>query len=64
MGGDIFSIDEQVERYASDMSARFNSGLSVDEAISRHNTSDHVSEVNWEYVAQVKQHLENLREVK
>ena len=29
----------------------------VDEAISRHNTSDSVAAVNWEYVGQVKQWL-------
>ena len=54
---DIFDIDAQLRRYASDMAARFNSGLSVDEAISRHNTSDSVIAVNWEYVGQVKQWL-------
>lgn len=54
---DIFDVDAQLRRYASDMAARFNSGLSVDEAISRHNTSDSVAAVNWEYVAQVKQWL-------
>lgn len=60
-GGDIFDVDAQIERYSSDMAARFNSGLSVDEAISRHNTSDHVEAVNWEYVSQVKQWLPTMR---
>lgn len=60
-GGDIFDVDAQIERYASDMAARFNSGLSVDEAISRHNTSDYVTAVNWEYVNQVKQHLATMK---
>jgi hypothetical protein len=55
--GDIFDVDAQMSRYASDMAARFNSGLTVDEAISRHNTSDSVAAVNWEYVGQVKQWL-------
>ena len=54
---DIFDVDAQLRRYASDMAARFNSGLTVDEAISRHNTSDSVAAVNWEYVGQVKQWL-------
>ena len=62
--GDIFDPAAQIELYAEQMAQRLNSGLSADECISRHNTSDHVSEVNWEYVAQVKQHLSNLREVK
>ena len=60
-GGDIFDVDAQIERYASDMAARFNIGLSVDEAISRHNTSDHVEAVNWEYVEQVKQWLPTMK---
>ena len=55
--GDIFDVDAQMSRYASEMAARFNSGLSVDEAISRHMTSDFVSTINWEYVADVKQWL-------
>lgn len=58
--GDIFDVDAQMSRYASDMAARFNSGLSVDEAISRHNTSDSVAAVNWEYVGQVKQWLSQM----
>ena len=56
-GGDIFDVDAQIERYASDMAARFNAGLTADEAISRHNTSDFVTDINWTYVQQVRQHL-------
>lgn len=55
--GDIFDADVQMRRYAREMAARFNAGLSVDECISRHNTSDSVTEVNWKYVADVKQWL-------
>lgn len=54
---DIFSVDAQIRKYAKDMAARFNAGLTVDEAISRHNTSDFVTEVNWKYVQEVKRHL-------
>lgn len=62
--GDIFDIDAQMRRYAAEMAARFNAGLSVDEAISRHNTSDFVTEVNWEYVAAVKQHLQTMEVIR
>lgn len=55
--GDIFDADVQIRKYAREMAARFNAGLTVDEAISRHNTSDFVTEVNWQYVQEVKRHL-------
>lgn len=61
--GDIFDPAAQFELYAEQMAARLNAGLSAEECISRHNTSDFVTAVNWEYVGQVKQHLANLREV-
>lgn len=61
--GDIFSAQAQFELYAEQMAARLNAGLSVDECISRHNTSDYSTAVNWEYVAQVKQWLSKIREV-
>lgn len=54
---DIFSVDAQIRKYAKDMAERFNAGLTADEAISRHNTSDFVTEVNWQYVQEVKRHL-------
>lgn len=60
---DIFDVDAQMSKYASEMSTRFNMGLSMDEAISRHNTSDHVAAVNWEYVGQVKQWLSQMEVV-
>ena len=62
--GDIFSIDAQLQRYASEMSARFNAGLSVDEAISRHKTSDYCTTVDWTYVGHVKQWLGQMEVVK
>lgn len=55
--GDIFDVDAQMRRYASEMSARFNSGLSVDEAISRHKTSDYCTAVDTLYVSHVRQWL-------
>lgn len=62
--GDIFDIDAQLRRYTAEMAARFNAGLTVDEAISRHNTSDHVATINWEYVGQVKQWLDRMEEIR
>lgn len=62
--GDIFDVDAQLRRYASEMAARFNSGLSVDEAISRHMTSDFVSTINREYVSDVKQWLSQMEVVR
>ena len=62
--GDIFSIDAQLQRYASEMSARFNAGLSVDEAISRHKTSDYCTAVDWTYVGHVKQWLGQMEAIK
>lgn len=62
--GDIFSIDAQLQRYCSEMSARFNAGLSVDEAISRHKTSDYCTAVDWTYVGHVKQWLGQMEAIK
>lgn len=55
--GDIFDPEVQIGLYVSQMANRFSAGLSTDEAISRHNTSDYVTEINWQYVADVKQWL-------
>ena len=62
--GDIFDVDAQLQRYASEMSARFNAGLSVDEAISRHKTSDYCTAVDWTYVGHVKQWLGQMEAIK
>lgn len=59
--GDIFDPTVQIELYATQMAARLNQGLSADECISRHKTSDYCPTVDWGYVAEVKQHLNNLR---
>lgn len=61
---DIFDVDAQMRRYSAEMAARFNAGLSVDEAISRHNTSDFVTEVNWQYVQEVKRHLPTMEAIR
>lgn len=55
--GDIFDVDAQLSRYASEMAARFNAGLSTNEAISRHKTSDYCTAVDWLYVEHVRQWL-------
>ena len=62
--GDIFDAGVQIRKYAAEMAARFNAGLSADEAISRHKTSDYCTDVDWAYVAQVKQWLPLMEEVK
>lgn len=62
--GDIFDPDLQIRKYAAEMAARFNAGLSADEAISRHKTSDYCAEVDREYVQQVRQWLGKMEEVK
>lgn len=62
--GDIFDPEAQAKLYAKEMARRFSSGLSVDEAISRHYTSDYHTEVDWEYVGQVKQWLNQMKVVK
>lgn len=62
--GDIFDVDAQFKLYSEQMAARLNSGLSVDECISRHKTSDYVTEMDWKYVSDVKKHLPTMREAK
>ena len=59
-GASIYDTDAQIRIYAQQMSARLNQGLSVDEVISRHKTSDEVTAVDWEYVNQVKQWLNKM----
>lgn len=62
--GDIFDVDAQMRRYASEMAARFNAGLSTDEAISRHKTSDYCTTIDWTYVGHVKQWLSQMEAIK
>lgn len=46
----IFDPYAQIRLYTTQVANRLNSGLSIEETISRHYTSDYVQEVNWEYV--------------
>ena len=61
--GDLFSPQAQFDLYSEQMANRLNQGLSADECISRHKTSDYCPTVDWGYVQEVKQHLPNLRKV-
>lgn len=54
---DIFDVNAQIRKYTQQAAARINAGLSVEEIISRHITSDYVTEINWEYVNAVLQWL-------
>ena len=56
----IFDMDAQMRKYAAEMAARFNAGLTVDQAISRHKTSDYCTTVDWLYVQHVKQWLDQM----
>lgn len=51
--GSIFDPVLQIRRYVREVYARINAGLSVEEIISRHYTSDYVTEINWQYVNDV-----------
>lgn len=62
--GDIFDPAAQIELYAEQMAARLNAGLSADECISRHKTSDYSTAVDWTYVQQVKQHIPSLEAIR
>ena len=54
-GADIFDWQAQLRVYARQTAARLNAGLTADETISRHKTSDYCTEVDWLYVQHVKQ---------
>lgn len=60
----IFNVEAQIRKYSQEMAARFNSGLTVEEAISRHKTSDYCSAVDWQYVEHVKSHLNQMERIK
>lgn len=49
----IFDVRAQIRRYVREVTARINAGLSVEEIISRHYTSDYITEINWGYVNHV-----------
>lgn len=56
-GANIFDPYEQIRIYVGQVSARIAAGLSIEEIISRHLTSDYVTEINWEYVNLVLSHM-------
>lgn len=58
--GDIFDPEAQIRLYVEETAARINAGLTVDEVISRHFTSDYVTEIDWEYVRAVRQWINRL----
>ena len=49
----IFDVNAQIRVYVSQVQARLAAGLSIEETISRHYTSDYITEVNWQYVNDV-----------
>lgn len=55
--GDIMDPYAQIRKYVGQVAARLNAGLSIEETISRHMTSDYVTEINWDYVNLVLSHL-------
>ena len=52
-GANIFDPYEQIRIYVGQVANRLNAGLSVEETISRHMTSDWVTDINWQYVNDV-----------
>lgn len=46
----IFDVSAQIRVYVSQVSARLAAGLSIEETISRHYTSDYVPGIDWTYV--------------
>lgn len=56
-GADIFDWRAQVRVYARQTAARISAGLSVDEIISRHKTSDECPALDQAYIQQVRQWL-------
>ena len=51
--GDIMDPYAQIQKYVGQVKARTDAGLSVEEIISRHMTSDWVTDINWQYVQDV-----------
>lgn len=49
----IFDVNAQIRRYVREVQGRIFAGLSIEEVISRHYTSDYVTEVNHQYVQDV-----------
>lgn len=59
-GADIFDWRAQVRVYARQTAARISAGLSVDEIISRHKTSDDCPALDQAYIQQVRQWLQKM----
>lgn len=51
----IYDVDAQIRVYVSRVAARINAGLSIEEIISRHYTSDYITDIAWDYVNAVLQ---------
>lgn len=51
--GDIMDPYAQIQKYVGQVKARIDAGLSVEEIISRHMTSDYCVDINWQYVNDV-----------
>lgn len=54
----IFDADAQIRRYVRETAARIRAGLTIEEVISRHYTSDWVQAVDWEYVNHVMSRMQ------
>lgn len=63
-GADIFDWRAQVRVYARQTAARINAGLTTDEIISRHKTSDSCPALDTAYIEQVRQWLGQMEEQK
>lgn len=61
-GADIFDWRAQVRVYARQTAARINAGLTTDEIISRHKTSDSCPALDTVYIQQVRQWLGQMEE--
>ena len=48
--GSIMDPYVQISKYVRQVKARLDAGLSIEETISRHYTSDWVTDINWDYV--------------
>lgn len=61
-GADIFDWQAQLRVYARQTAARLNAGLTADETISRHKTSDSCPALDTAYIQQVRQWLGQMEE--
>jgi hypothetical protein len=63
-GADIFDWQAQVRVYARQTARRINAGLSTDELISRHKTSDDCPALDFAYIQQVRQWLGKMEAIR